>query len=119
MTLEETFTNQYTQTDVTTGLPKVRSMVQEDIFKVTGHTEMATADTMGLNDKKYANLFHNKGYYWLASPYPASTGNLWLVSYRGSVDFNRSEFGVRPVVSLKSTVRANGTDAMGVWKIEI
>jgi len=119
LTLTETFTNKYTQTDSSTGLPKVRSMVQEDVFKVTGYTEILSGYEMGLNDKKYTNLFHNKGCYWLASPYPANANNLWNVDNIGGVYVSNREFGVRPVVSLKSTVRANGTDAMGVWKIEI
>ena len=120
LTLTETFTNKFTQTDSSTGLPKVRSMVQEDIFKVTGHTEMLSAYEMGLDDKKYANLFYNKGYYWLASPYPADTSRLWHVHDYGRVaNHNGYEFGVRPVVSLKPDVRAAGKDMSDAWNISM
>lgn len=120
ITLEEVFSNKYTATQTDSGLPIVRSMTQEDIFGVTGHTAMSTGTGMGLSNAKYGNLLVNGAYYWLASPNPSYAHYLWLVGNSGNVyNGNSNEFGVRPVVSLKSDVLANGTNAFGVWNIEI
>ena len=117
-TLTETFTNKYTATKSDGVTPQVRAMVQEDIFRVTGHTSMATGTTMKLSDAKYQNLFANGAYYYLASAY--SSSNLWGVSNDGHVyGSSSSEIGVRPVVSLKSNVKATGTDMIGAWDINI
>lgn len=117
-TLTETFTSKFTAMKEDGVTPKVRSMVQEDIFRVTGHTAMATGTTMNLSDAKWEQLFVNGAYYYLASAY--SSSYLWLVDGYGYV-YNSydGERGVRPVVSLKSTVIATGQDAVGAWNIEV
>ena len=41
------------------------------------------------------------------------------MSRYGNVSFGLGGRGVRPVVSLKSDVRATGTDTIGSWNIEL
>ena len=56
---------------------------------------------MDLNNPKYSGLYKNDVTYWLASAYYTNT--LWSVNSNGNVSNGHSyEFGVRPVVSLKS-----------------
>ena len=119
LTMAEVFTNEFTEMDGTN--PKVRSLNGEDILQVTGLTEMATAMTMGLNNAKYQNLFTSGyGEYFVASV--AGDNGIWYVRQDGYVYSNipfYSEKGVRPVVSLKSTVKATSQDMIGAWNIEI
>ena len=69
-----------------------------------------------LNDERFENMFKTGGVYWLASAYSSSA--LWYVSYVGSVNGRSDvENGVRPVVSLKSTVKAVEANEIGGWEI--
>ena len=73
---------------------------------------------MDLNNPKYSGLYKNDVTYWLASAY--STDTLWYVDGYGSVAHTSNyEFGVRPVVSLKSNVKTSAMDTQGRWIIEI
>lgn len=112
--LIENFTNKYTE--INEGVPKVRSMVPEDVIRITGDTEIK--ENLNLRDGKYLGLFELWGvYYYLAS---ANGAGMWGVSHSGMVlEAIYGENGVRPVVSLKSNVRAAGTDMTGAWEIEI
>ena len=73
---------------------------------------------MDLNNPKYSGLYTNNVHYWLASalnPY-----SLWYVYSSGGVNGSGSaEYGVRPVVSLKSNVKTSAMDTQGRWIIEI
>ena len=89
---------------------------KEDILGITGGEELIVGEY--LTAPKYGNMFHVGAYYWLASAY--SSASLWYVGTSGRVgDGNAYEFGVRPVVSLKSTVKVKGRNAGGVWNIEM
>ena len=132
-TLTQIFTNKYTDTyandtSVTyltyssntvtgtksAGTLKVRAMTQDDIKLITG------GSTSGLSDASYQELFKIDAHYWLASAGLNGSNYLWCVSNRGSVSSGYDyEFGVRPVVSLKSDIKSNGTDMIGAWNIEI
>lgn len=135
-TLTEAFTNKYTATyesdtsvtyptystntvtgTKTAGTLKVRGMTKEDIMRITGDTSFSAS--ISLTAAKYQDLFHINAYYWLASA--RNSNNLWFVSQYGDVNYssNLNEYGVRPVVSLKSNVKATGTDMIGAWNIEI
>ena len=117
-TLTETFTNKFTAMKSDGVTPQVRAMKAEDIYRVTGHTSMSTGTTMGLNNAGYEQLFANGAYYWLASA--DSSSYLWRVRDDGFVYYNGySEYGVRPVVSLKSGIVVTGTDKVGAWNIEV
>lgn len=123
-TLTEVFTNEYTK--LSNGLPVVRAMTKDDVDKVVGTT---TSTSTILGAAKYNGLFYlgtwndtgtsrnnNSPWYWLASAY--SSHHLWRVYNLGYLDNNNGcEYGVRPVVSLKSEVRASGQDAIGAWNI--
>lgn len=128
VSLQETFTNKYTLMDSSTNMPKVRAMTKKDLDRVYGST---TSYNTYVTAEKFGNLLAiptastinstNKSYvcYWLAS---ANYNNsLWNVYYSGNVYYygRYSEYGVRPVVSLKSTVKTTGTDMSGAWNIEI
>lgn len=134
-TLTQIFTNKYTATyandtsvtyptystntvtgSKTAGTLKVRAMTKEDIMRVTGDTTFSSS--INLTNAKYQNLFKVDAYYWLASADDGS--NLWRVYGGGRVTCSsRDEYGVRPVVSLKSDIKTAGTDMIGVWNIEL
>ena len=135
-TLTQIFTNKYTDTyandtsvtyptystntvtgSKTAGTLKVRAMTKEDIMRITENTTFSSS--IDLSNAKYQNLFEVDAYYWLASANHIS--NLWCVDPNGDVRNSRgtSEYGVRPVVSLKPDVKSNSTDMIGAWNIEI
>ena len=69
-----------------------------------------------LNDERFENMFKTGGVYWLASAY--SSGSLWRVYADGNVISGGDVVcGVRPVVSLKSTVKAVEANEIGGWEI--
>ena len=74
---------------------------------------------MDLNNPKYSGLYIDNVHYWLASA--ANTNYLWGVRSYGYVSNNHSslEYGVRPVVSLKSNVKTSAMDTQGRWIIGI
>ena len=73
---------------------------------------------MDLNNPKYSGLYINNVQYWLA--YEFNPNDLWLVGGSGNVySSNSIEFGVRPVVSLKSNVKTSAMDTQGRWMIEM
>ena len=56
--------------------------------------------------------------YYLGSP--ASSTALFGISGSGYITgYSYRVFGIRPVVTLKTTVKANGKDANGAWKISL
>ena len=134
-TLTQVFTNKYTATyasDTTVTYPtydnntvtgtkaagtlKVRAMTMDDIKKATGLSSISSGTT--LTDARYQNLFKIDATYRLASA--NNSDHLWYVRNDGYVSYDGgSEYGVRPVVSLKLKVRANGTNIKGTWNIEI
>lgn len=98
------------------GTLKVRAMTKEDIMSSSGITNWQSFYMF--SDEKYDKLYTIGAYYWLASA--ADIHNVWFLFNIGIVSNDSGgEFGVRPVVSLKSTVKASGTDVKGAWNIEI
>ena len=81
VSLTKTFKNKYT--NVSGEKIQVRAMKAEDIYRVTGLTEMQTVGTMNLNDIKYNKLFSNGFTYYLASAYDFNY--LWYVYDNGNV----------------------------------
>lgn len=115
LTLTEVFTNKYTKLAEDGVTPVVKAMTKEDIDTVYGTTK-----TYGeyLTESKYNGLFGIGAGYWLASAY--SSDHLWYVSSSGNLYSSSDyEYGVRPVVSLKSEVRYNGKNEIGAWNIEV
>ena len=84
MTLTEIFNNKYTK--VSGEKLQVRAMKAEDIYGVTGLTEMEIVTTMNLSAVKYNKLLVNGATYWLASAY--SSTSLWYVDSYGYVRYN-------------------------------
>ena len=122
MSLTQVFTNKYTNTKEDGITPNVRSVMQEDIFKVkedmlgqSGVTSLVVGEY--LNDVKFQNMFKTGGLFWLASAY--SENALWHVLSGGGVNYsNGRAMGIRPVVSLKPTVVATSKDVVGAWNID-
>lgn len=133
-TLTQIFTNKYTATYAndtqvtyptystytvtgtkTAGTLKVRAMTLEDIKSSSGLTSISSGTS--LTGAQYQQLYDVGVYYWLASA--DNSSNLWCVNNGRVYYSSSSEFGVRPVVSLKSEVKSNGTDMIGAWNIEL
>ena len=115
LNLSDVFNNKYTAMNGTT--PKVRSIVEEDILRVTGDTEILKGNLNNLVHIKYAELFNVGEHYWIAK---SGGGVLWNIEANGTVAYRYGDsYGVRPVVSLKSTVKASKQDIQGRWLIEL
>lgn len=115
-TLIEIFSNKYTQ--INENMPIVRAMSVEDVLKVTGDNEIKEGNTLNVSDKKYNDLFRNNFEYFL--PSQLNSNYLWKCAYGTIVrESGYHTYCVRPVVSLKSTVKASGQDMIGAWNIEI
>lgn len=84
--LTEIFNTKYTK--VSGEKLQVRAMKAEDIYGVTGLTEMQTGTTMNLSAVKYNKLLVNGANYWLASAY--SSNYLWYVGSYGNVGSSSS-----------------------------
>ena len=117
--LKTLFTNDYTQTS--SGTPKVEAMTKADLDEVWGSTT-ENGEYVTSNDL-LAIPSQTSGYY---AAYHLATYNtydslqyLWNVRYAGGVIFTNSEHGIRPVVTLKTTVETTGKNSSGVWQINI
>lgn len=99
VSLTKTFKNKYT--NVSGEKIQVRAMKAEDIYRVTGLTEMQTRGTMNLNDIKYNKLFSNGFTYYLASAYDFNY--LWYVYDNGNVYNNNGNREFRNPSSCFST----------------
>ena len=112
-TLTEVFANEYTE--LNNDAPVVRAMTIDDVSNITGVTY--TGLGQNLTDAKYENLFYINKAYWLASV--RNSTYLWIVDGTGGVSYTQgsNELVVRPVVSLKSDVRASGKDIKDSWNI--
>ena len=89
-------------------------MTKDDLDKVIGET---TTNNFGI--RRYGSLVFNDTFYWLAT---ARNGSyMWFVNgYFGNVnDSTNATYGVRPIVSLKSSVKTRGRNISGVWQLDI
>ena len=92
----------------------VRAMDKDDLDKVIGETT-----TNGFGIRRYGSLVFNDTFYWLATAYSGS-GMCVVYGYYGSVfDSTNATYGVRPIVSLKSSVKTRGRNISGVWQLDI
>ena len=109
MTLEETFTNEYTS--LRGERLQVRSMKAEDIYNIIVSNELKY-----LYEEKYQKLFFNNARYFIIN-----NNSLYVMDQKGDVYGNRvyDTDGIRPVVSLRSSVQANNKDMTGAWNIEV
>ncbi|MBQ8379858.1 MAG: InlB B-repeat-containing protein, partial [Clostridia bacterium] len=127
--LVEAFTNKYTI--INGGIPEVRAMTLEDvnyIYKLFGETtdEINNENTdVVINDKKFKEMLAipsntSSSQYWVATT-TYNDNRLWSVGgpeQRTGYTIN-FEFGVRPVVTLKSNIKATGKDIDGAWNIDV
>lgn len=92
----------------------VRSIDKSDLEKVIGEEI-----TYGFGIRRYGSLVDNGTYYWLATAYYGSS--VWSVygNYGGVYNFTNATCGVRPLVSLKSSVKTRGRNISGVWQLDI
>lgn len=114
--------------DKSEGDLKVRSMTKADLDKIfEPFGEITTVDGTYINGDKYQGLLgippdEVAGYaaYWLASAGSGVNSWMWIVNVYGqtTIGYDGSA-GIRPVVSLKPEVVAEGTDITGAWNIEL
>ena len=118
LSLSEVFKNEYTELN-TNGVQKVRSITLDDVTNATGITSFSSTTPLG--DASYENLFAVNAYYFFASK--NSDSELWMSDKMGRLykssylSGKQYEYGMRPVVSLKSDVRASGKDMIDAWNI--
>ncbi len=113
--MEYIFKNEYT--NLVGEKLQIRALKAEDIYLITGLTEMIYGNSMDLDNIKYNNLFSNGAGYWIASAYTPTV--LWRIENGHVYNPGNFEGGIRPVVSLNSLVKANNIDIIGAWNIEI
>ena len=112
ITLKEIFANKYTC--LSGEKIQVRSIKAEDIYNITGLTEMKLGSSMNVNNAKYNQLLVNGANYFLGSPYYSYA--LWGIDPAGR---DIGGYNYRPVVSLNSAVKAKNKDKIEAWNIEI
>ncbi len=116
VSLVEIFKNKYT--NISGDKLQVRAMKAEDIYNVTGLSKMQMGKEMDIANVKYNKLLVNGSSYWLASYFK----DLYILAkdgYISNLDHTYENIGIRPVISLNSLVKANNTDILGAWNIEI
>ncbi len=117
LTLHEVFDNEYTV--IESGSPKVRSMNFEDISRITKNT---IASRQYVGNEKYDKLFATGGnHYWIGYTEYASGLSYVRANWQGDIldGGYYSEYGIRPVTSLKLDLKTKGMDLEGVWQLEI
>ena len=116
--LKTLFTNDYTQ--VSSGNPKVQSMTKADVDKVWGATtengQMLTTNNLLAIPSQTSGSY--AAYHLATYTTYNSLQYLWNVRYAGGIIFTNSEHGIRPVVTLKTTVETTG-QTNNVWQINI
>ena len=72
---------------------------------ISGSFTIDKTDTLYVS---HDSSYNGVNVYWLAAPYPSNSINVWIVNYGGGVSdrssYNYSAAGVRPVVSLPSSI---------------
>ena len=86
ITLNEIFKNAYTQ--ISGDELQIRAMSAEDIYIVTGLTDMVNGKSVHLADLKYNKLFIIESQYWIATPY--DTDVIWRITLSGASQFYRN-----------------------------
>ena len=113
--MEYIFKNEYT--NLVGEKLQIRALKAEDIYLITGLTEMIYGNSMNLDNIKYNNLFSNEAGYWIASARTPTV--LWRIENGSVFNPGTAEGGIRPVVSLNSLVKSNNMDMIGAWNLEI
>lgn len=115
--LKTLFTNDYTQ--ISSGTPKVQSMTKADLDAVWGSTtengEYVTSNNLLAIPSQTSGSY--AAYHLATYTTYNSYQYLWNVRYAGGVIFTNSEHGIRPVVTLNTTVVTTGQDSSGIWQI--
>lgn len=118
LSLNQIFENEYTI--ISGDKLQVRSMNFDDISRVT---ENYTAPRQYVGFEKYNKLFalYEGNHYFIA--FCDNDAGLYIVRSGWNSDLLPScyycEYGIRPVVSLKSDVKASVKDIVSAWNIEI
>lgn len=115
ISLTEAFKNTYTQTN--DEKLQVRAMKAEDVYNVTGMSALEEGGT-DFKNGKYNELLVFGTDYWLATAY--NDYNLWRVVDDGRIyAVSNREYGIRPVVSLKTIIKTTGYNLDGIWNIKL
>lgn len=114
--VQSLFTNDYTQTS--SGVPKVQAMTKADLDSVLGSTSVNETDVRSNDLLAIPSKDQSSGYgsYYLAT----ATGGyyLWASYQSGYIVYTYSFQGIRPVVTLKTTVETTG-QSNSIWQINI
>lgn len=117
--LKTLFTNDYTQTS--SNVPIVKAMTKADLDSVWGSTTgnetyLTSNDLLAIpaTTSGYYASYHLASYNVSGSKY-----YLWNVYYTsGAIIYTNGEHGIRPVVSLNTTVETTGKNSNGVWQLK-
>lgn len=112
--LANTFSNIYTASNENK-MPKVRAMTKEEfdeVYNMNGVTNKSKNTMVAIPTANSSEEYVN---YLL----PSISGKTMYVGNNGVTTSAIGEYGVRPVVSLKSNVLAKNIDTSGVWEIEL
>ena len=116
--LKTLFTNDYTQ--ISSSTPKVQAMTKEDLDSVWGSTtdngEYVTSNNLLAIPSQTSGSY--AAYHLATYTTYNNLQYLWNVRYAGGVIFTNSEHGIRPVVTLKTTVETTGR-SNSVWQINL
>ena len=121
--LKTLFTNDYTQVN-SSGVPAVQSVTKSDMDTALGFTTENVSDVRGLLNNLFsipATSASQSGTYKYAGFYLATAEQkyyLWNSYYSGYIVYTSNINGVRPVVTLKTTLEHDGK-VNGVWQMKI
>ena len=92
-------------------------MKAEDVYNVTGMSALEEGGT-DFKNGKYNELLVFGTDYWLATAY--NDYNLWRVVDDGRIyAVSNREYGIRPVVSLKTIIKTMGYNLENIWNIQL
>ena len=89
---------------------EVTGSTREDTSRSSGFKDL-TGSALGLFDMQKLEGYAQSYWYWLASPFESSRGDVCTVNARGNVVTNQGtiECGVRPVICIKPNVKLTVT----------
>ena len=92
-------------------------MRAEDVYGVTGMSTLEEGAT-DFKNGKYNKLLVFGTDYWLATA--SNDYSLWRVVDDGRIyAMSNREYGIRPVVSLKTIIKTMGYNLENIWNIQL
>lgn len=112
--LKNLFTNEYTQ--LSSGVPNVQAMTKDDVDNLWGDTTsngeyLTSNDLIAIPAKDQTSAYAT---YHLAT---AKDNYLWDIYWEGAIVYTSYEHGIRPVITLKTSVETTG-QIDGTWQLK-